>query len=59
MTDPQLMLDAARNAARQTLERFRQQPNRAGRARMFGEKTIGLDDPGMLAFLRVVEALHG
>ncbi|MEN9763737.1 MAG: hypothetical protein RI906_3563 [Pseudomonadota bacterium] len=59
MNDPHSMLDAARNAARQTLERFRQQPNRAGRARMFGDKTIGLDDPGMLALLRVVEALPG
>jgi dihydroxyacetone kinase len=59
MNDPHLMLDAARTAARQTLERFRRQPNRAGRARMFGDKTIGLDDPGMLALLRVVEALPG
>jgi len=51
MNDPHLMLDATRKAARQTLERFRQRPNRAGRARMFGGKTSGLDDnPGLLAF---------
>lgn len=44
-------------AARETVETFRTKPNRLGRARMFGEKSIGLPDPGQLALLRIVEAL--
>ena len=43
-------------AARDTLERFRGRPNPLGRARMFGEKTIGLDDPGMLAIVRLLDS---
>lgn len=48
---------AAQKAARETLEAFRERPNRLGRARMFGERTIGLDDPGMLAFSRLLAAV--
>ncbi|MDR6953239.1 dihydroxyacetone kinase [Ancylobacter sp. 3268] len=44
-------------AARDTLAQFRNRPNRLGRARMFGEKTIGLDDPGMLAFVRLLDSV--
>lgn len=40
-----------------TLDQFRQRPNRIGRARMFAERSIGLDDPGQAALLRMVEAL--
>jgi len=47
----------ALNAANQVLEDFRHQPNRIGRARMFGDKSIGQDDPGMVAILRMVEGL--
>ena len=35
----------------------RQQPNRIGRARMFAERSIGLDDPGMVAMQRMLQAL--
>ena len=42
---------------RESLDAFRDKPNRMGRARMFADKTIGLDDPGMVALLRMVEAL--
>jgi dihydroxyacetone kinase-like protein len=49
--------DAARSAAIETLDAFRNRPNRLGRARMFGERTIGLDDPGMLAFSRLLTAV--
>ncbi|MET4386127.1 dihydroxyacetone kinase-like protein [Bradyrhizobium sp. F1.4.3] len=49
--------EAARGAARATLETFRDRPNKLGRARMFGERTIGLDDPGMLAFSRLLIAV--
>lgn len=51
------MRAAAVAVARQTVEDFREKPSRLGRARMFGEKTIGLPDPGQLALLRIVEAL--
>ncbi|WP_249215906.1 dihydroxyacetone kinase subunit L [Citrobacter sp. JGM124] len=40
-----------------TLDEFRQKPNQLGRARMFPEKSIGLDDPGMLAIKVIVEAI--
>jgi phosphoenolpyruvate---glycerone phosphotransferase subunit DhaL len=44
-------------AASETLDAFRGRPNKLGRARMFGERTIGLDDPGMLAFSRLLIAV--
>lgn len=40
-----------------TLDKFRPLPNKLGRARMFPEKSCGLDDPGMLAVKVMVEAL--
>ena len=52
------MLPAAIAAARDAVETFRTRPNRLGRARMFGTGSVGLVDPGQLAFLRVVEALR-
>src|SRR5438093_1098010 len=48
---------AALKAASETLDAFRDRPNKLGRARMFGERTIGLDDPGMLAFSRLLIAV--
>lgn len=51
------MLDAAKAAAAETVETFRGLPNRLGRARMFGDGSIGLPDPGQLAFQRIVEGL--
>ncbi len=48
---------AASMAARDTLTLFRDRPNRLGRARMFGDRTIGLDDPGMLAFNHLLQAV--
>ena len=47
----------ARNAAFKAIEEFRDKPNRIGRARMFAEKSIGMDDPGMVAVLRMTESL--
>jgi dihydroxyacetone kinase-like protein len=47
----------ASDAARAALDAFRDKPNRIGRARMFADKTIGMDDPGMVALLRMVDAL--
>lgn len=45
------------DAARAALDAFRNKPNRIGRARMFADKTIGMDDPGMVALLRMAESL--
>lgn len=50
-------LPAAADAAMSALEAFRSRPNRVGRARMFGDATIGIDDPGMLAVAKIAEAL--
>ncbi|CAM5585959.1 PTS-dependent dihydroxyacetone kinase, ADP-binding subunit DhaL [Aquamicrobium terrae] len=44
-------------AARATLEDFKGKPNKLGRARMFGEGSIGLYDPGQLALVRILEAM--
>ncbi len=52
---PALALAGA--AVRESLDAFRDKPNRMGRARMFADKTIGLDDPGMVALQRMVETL--
>ena len=46
-------------AARATLATFRDRPCRIGRARMYADKSIGIDDPGMLAFVKLVEAIAG
>jgi dihydroxyacetone kinase len=48
---------AAEKAASEALEAFRMRPNRIGRARMFGDQTIGIDDPGMLAVKELCAAL--
>ena len=48
----------ALKTAQATLDEFRGKPCKMGRARMFAEKSIGIDDPGMLAFTRIVEAMN-
>ncbi len=53
------VLDAAGRAVGETLAVFRDRPNKIGRARMFGEKSIGVADPGMLAVKEMVRALRG
>jgi dihydroxyacetone kinase-like protein len=51
--------NAAVDAVDEALAVFREKPATMGRARMFGEKSIGLDDPGMLAMKFIVYALAG
>lgn len=41
-----------------TLAHFRSKPCRIGRARVAGERSIGRDDPGMVALKRVMEAIR-
>jgi len=45
-------------AINDTMDQFRNRQSQIGRARIFGEKSIGLDDPGMLAFKRMFESLQ-
>jgi len=50
-------LATARTAAHAALDAFRDQPNRLGRAGRYGDKSRGLDDPGMLAVAMLCDAL--
>jgi dihydroxyacetone kinase-like protein len=57
LDEPGSILAAADRATDDALRAFRDRPAKLGRARMFGEKSIGLDDPGMLAFRRMLDGL--
>lgn len=57
LDDPGDIYSAAQAAATAALEDFRDRPNKIGRARMFAEASIGHDDPGMLAVVRVIQAI--
>lgn len=56
-TDPDQIADAAAQSADDALDAFRGKKATIGRARIFAEKSVGLDDPGMLAMNRIVKAL--
>jgi len=58
MHDPKAILQAALRATEETMDRMRGQQARIGRARIFGERSIGLDDPGMAAFLVMLRGLR-
>jgi len=55
--EPAAILAAVDQATAAALAEFRDRPARVGRARMFGERSVGLDDPGMVAFRRMIDAL--
>lgn len=57
LDDPGAILDAAKAAVSATMERMRDTPAQIGRARIFGDKSVGLDDPGMVAFLEILNGL--
>ena len=57
-TDWNTMLISINKAINDTIELFRDRQSQIGRARIFGEKSIGLDDPGMLAFKRMFESMQ-
>lgn len=50
---------AAVRAAEQAQIAFRDRPATVGRARIFAEKSVGMDDPGMLAMSHIVRAVTG
>ena len=56
-TDWNTMLNSINKAINDTIDLFRDRQSQIGRARIFGEKSIGLDDPGMLAFKRMFESI--
>ncbi|MDP7088744.1 MAG: dihydroxyacetone kinase subunit L [Dehalococcoidia bacterium] len=57
INEPRVVLAAAREAVAEALETFRDKPCQLGRARIFSEKSVGLDDPGMVAFQRILDSL--
>ena len=56
-SDGSIVLKAINDAVTSTIDEFRSRQSKIGRARIFSEKSIGLDDPGMLAFNKMLEAL--
>jgi dihydroxyacetone kinase-like protein len=59
MADPAAVAAAAADAAATAQEALRGMPATVGRARIFGEKTIGMDDPGMIAMTAIAAAIAG
>jgi phosphoenolpyruvate---glycerone phosphotransferase subunit DhaL len=57
LSDPAALVEADQ-AVSACIERFRPLPSRQGRARIFGDNSAGKDDPGMVAFKRMIEALR-
>ncbi len=55
---PEALLATTRAAIAQSCDRLRDARPRQGRARIFGDKGVGRDDPGMMALLRLVECLE-
>jgi dihydroxyacetone kinase-like protein len=54
---PDAQVKAAINAVDRTLSEFRGRPFLRGRARIFGDKGLELNDPGMVALKRIIESL--
>jgi dihydroxyacetone kinase-like protein len=54
---PEASLPDLIGVVQQTIDDFRDKPCQIGRARIFQDKSIGLDDPGMVAFKRLLEGL--
>ena len=51
------MMKLATDAAIIALDEFRERQCRLGRARMYGARTVGRDDPGMLAVSLLLQAM--
>jgi dihydroxyacetone kinase-like protein len=59
LTDPAAISAAAADAAERAQAVLKDKPATVGRARIFGEKTIGMDDPGMIAMTAIAAAITG
>lgn len=58
LDEPAALASAAYQAIAESIKQFRNQRSRQGRARIFGETTIGKDDAGMVALKHIVEAIN-
>ncbi|MDE2200950.1 MAG: dihydroxyacetone kinase subunit L [Rhodospirillales bacterium] len=56
-SEPGAMREAAARGVDAALDTYRDKPNRVGRARIFGDKTAGKDDPGMVAVKVMIAGL--
>ena len=56
-SDPDALRVTLRRGADAAMAEYRDRPNKIGRARIFAERTIGMDDPGMVAFQVMLGAL--
>ncbi|WP_299076727.1 dihydroxyacetone kinase subunit L [uncultured Ruegeria sp.] len=54
---PEALLQSARDASAAALAEFRDKQCKIGRARIFGDQTVGMDDPGMIAVNEMLGAL--
>lgn len=59
LTEPGAVAEAACGGVDAALEEYRDRRATVGRARIFADKSVGLDDPGMLAMARIVHAIAG
>jgi hypothetical protein len=50
------LYDVTLQAAEHALDAYREREARIGRARMYGAKSVGFDDPGMLAVVLLLQA---
>lgn len=57
LDEPQAILQSSLKATQETMDRLRSKPAQVGRARIFGDRSIGLDDPGMAAFRTILQGL--
>jgi len=57
LDDAAAVADAAAEAADRALDALRDRKATVGRARIFADRSVGMDDPGMLAMARIVKAL--
>lgn len=57
LQEPSQIADAAAKAVDDALVNFKNEKATVGRARIFAEKSVGMDDPGMLAMQRIIKAL--
>jgi dihydroxyacetone kinase-like protein len=57
INDPEVMQKAASKAAKEALVEFTDKPNKIGRARVYADKSIGLEDPGMVAICRLIDSI--
>lgn len=57
-SDSQTILELSESALAAALDKFRQLPAMQGRARIFADRSVGLDDPGQIVIKRIVESLR-